>query len=312
MVQLLKQYALTGSVAALLVFILVGTAFAVEPGAGDAAHFLRDGVGARARGMGGAFTVIADDVNAPYWNPAGLIQSPSLRVGGTYESRYGGLSEFQTVGAILASPVMGGGFLWVHSDMYSVYTLSGGVGWDAFALGVSGKLYAFAVPGQRASGLGIDVGGLYRGAAGGLEVVVGATTNDVGWSVIRWEGEGFASRDRVAWVNRLGVAVEGAMPGGRWQVGMELELALRRPPLPDEEDYFSAAVQTNLSLGGELSLHWFALRAGFADIGLGDIEGLSLRPCFGAGIQLEGIAIDVAWVPSQLGGTYLLSMEFGL
>ena len=301
-----------GSAAAILIFILVGAGFAIEPGAGDAAHFLRDGVGARARGMGGAFTAIADDINAPYWNPAGLIQSPSLRVGGTYESRYGGLSEFYYVAGTLISSRLGGGFLWSHSDMYSVYTLSGGVGWNAVALGISGKLYAFTVPGQRASGLGIGVGCLYRATVSELNLTVGATSNDIGWSVIRWEGEDFSSRDHVAWVNRFGMAVAGEMPGVRWRLGTEWEVALRRPPLSAEEDYFATAVQTNLRLGGEVDLRWFTLRAGFADISLENGEGLSLRPCFGAGVQLEGIVIDVAWVPSQLGGTYLLTMEFGL
>ena len=37
-----------------------------------AGEFLRIEVGARAEGMGGAFSPLADDVNAVYWNPAGL------------------------------------------------------------------------------------------------------------------------------------------------------------------------------------------------------------------------------------------------
>ena len=44
-----------------------------QPGA-TAANFLKIGIGARARGMGGAFVGLADDPSAVYWNPAGLSQ----------------------------------------------------------------------------------------------------------------------------------------------------------------------------------------------------------------------------------------------
>jgi hypothetical protein len=38
-----------------------------------AGQFLKIGVSARATAMGSAFTAIADDASAPYWNPAGLV-----------------------------------------------------------------------------------------------------------------------------------------------------------------------------------------------------------------------------------------------
>ena len=45
---------------------------------GNAAPYLRDGVGARSIGLGGAFTAIADDATSTIWNPAGLPANETL------------------------------------------------------------------------------------------------------------------------------------------------------------------------------------------------------------------------------------------
>jgi len=42
------------------------------------ADFLNLPVGARAAGMGGAYTAVSDEASAIYWNPAGLVQIPKL------------------------------------------------------------------------------------------------------------------------------------------------------------------------------------------------------------------------------------------
>lgn len=42
-------------------------------------------VGARPMGMGGAFTAVADDINAVYWNPAGLQQLKTCELTYTFE-----------------------------------------------------------------------------------------------------------------------------------------------------------------------------------------------------------------------------------
>lgn len=56
--------------AALLAGLLVLAAGPAR--AAETASFLTIGAGARALAMGGAFTALADDSNAVYWNPAGL------------------------------------------------------------------------------------------------------------------------------------------------------------------------------------------------------------------------------------------------
>lgn len=48
------------------------------PAAAQPGQFARLGVGARAMALGGAFTGVADDPSASYWNPAGLAQLDNL------------------------------------------------------------------------------------------------------------------------------------------------------------------------------------------------------------------------------------------
>lgn len=56
---------------------------------GETAHFLKIGAGARPIGMGGAFTAVADDVNALTTNPAGLGGLKSREVGFTHAELFG-------------------------------------------------------------------------------------------------------------------------------------------------------------------------------------------------------------------------------
>src|SRR5437016_1052426 len=41
-------------------------------------------VGARASAMAGAYTALADDISALYWNPAGIARLPGINVSATY------------------------------------------------------------------------------------------------------------------------------------------------------------------------------------------------------------------------------------
>lgn len=68
-------------------FLCFSVSEAVHSSAGTTgANFLKIGVGSRAVGMGSAYTGIADDVSAMYWNPAGLSKIKQRQITGMYNS----------------------------------------------------------------------------------------------------------------------------------------------------------------------------------------------------------------------------------
>ena len=55
--------------------------------------FLQIPVGARGTALGGAFSAIADDPTALYWNPAGITQNKGTAVTASYSSMFAGLTH---------------------------------------------------------------------------------------------------------------------------------------------------------------------------------------------------------------------------
>lgn len=80
------------------------------------------GVGARAIGMGGAYTAVADDVYAPYWNPAGIVQTPhfGLTFGAGFQGDLEKLSNMQDALSNNQMPA--------REDMNQSYFLNGYLG----------------------------------------------------------------------------------------------------------------------------------------------------------------------------------------
>ncbi len=67
-------------------------------------EFLAIGVGARALGMGSAYTAVVNDVTSGYWNPAGLLGVRSdLQVGAMHSEYFAGIAKYDYIG--LAKPI---------------------------------------------------------------------------------------------------------------------------------------------------------------------------------------------------------------
>lgn len=81
--------------------LLAGTASAKSSAAGTSgAQFLKLGAGARAGAMGDAFTAIADDAYAAYYNPAGLARLARPQLGGAHSALFQGVS-YQTLAVVV-------------------------------------------------------------------------------------------------------------------------------------------------------------------------------------------------------------------
>src|SRR4029453_10286725 len=98
---------------------------------GGAAAQSSDAVGIRAQGMGGAFTALADDATATWWNPAGLA-------GGAYLNaivEYGRVEDTDTDrrGFSVAFPALGLSYYRTRvtqAELISSTAASGGVRQD--------------------------------------------------------------------------------------------------------------------------------------------------------------------------------------
>mgnify|MGYP003348510586 CR=1 FL=1 len=65
-----------------------------------AGEFMKIPVGARAVGMGGAFSAVADDATAAYWNPAGMVLLPYREAFLQHAEQFGGLVNHNFGGAV--------------------------------------------------------------------------------------------------------------------------------------------------------------------------------------------------------------------
>jgi hypothetical protein len=213
---------------------LVGALLLWGPAEADdfAAAFLENGMGGRALGMGGAFTAVADDASAVFWNPAGLVWKKGGEALASLQSL--SLDRQQSALAVRVNPRgdLAFGLSWQHAgtDGLTARDASGRPAGDiddsqnAYYVGVARRLgddlavgitlkrlnHDLKVPGQgtsNGSGSAFDLGMRWR-----LDprLSLGLTARNIGgrldWSVPRSGGQNSETENNLGTSLALGAA----------------------------------------------------------------------------------------------------------
>ncbi len=235
------------------------------------------GTDAKSLAMGGAFVAVADNYSATYWNPAGLTQFSGVQLGGMNLQPYGvgGLNFSFGGGAVTFQDfALGANYGQLSADLsneygYSDYsyseTMIGGTfayGIDFANFGANVKSYQF----KGESGFGFDLGTLMT--FDGISLGVAAT--DVG-------GVSLGENSKVKSSYRLGVATK----------LLDRAVASAEVDLQGNSRLIKAGFEV-------LPVDQFALRGGVQVPSSGG-------PSFtvGAGINLAGLTVDVAWLQNN-------------
>jgi hypothetical protein len=103
----MRNYRTTSLRSALVIAAMVGVGGLAEAQTDAPKYsneFLAIGVGARALGMGSAYTSVVNDVTAGYWNPAGLLGvKGDLQVGVMHSEYFAGIAKYDYIG--IAKPI---------------------------------------------------------------------------------------------------------------------------------------------------------------------------------------------------------------
>ena len=283
-------------------------------------QFLRVGVGARGPAMGGAFSAIADDASAIYWNPSGLAQLQKREVSLSYNKYF---EDTAAQFVAYAHPTEGNGTFagsvrLMGVDDIEKRSITGGDA-DTADLG-SFDTQDMAVTFGWANKLGMWGGNLNYGAS--LKYVSSDLNTDKAQT-------GAVDLGLLYHLNEdaSGLGLSFAV----LNLGGELKFKDEGDPLPlnlkpgavyrcDFERWgrLNAAIDADMLVNDGLlfvqpGLEWwpremFALRTGY-QFGRDDDAGSGFAA--GMGINVHNISIDYAFVPyGELGDTHRMSLGF--
>ncbi len=290
-----------------LALIMVLSAVAFADGIGAFSAF-KNGIGARALAMGGAFVAVCNDATAMVWNPAGLAQLDDTRLAGMSTDLYGLGWTHQFVGVTTSFANLGIGLGWESMSVSNPITGIGGVPTDSTyelresviigslaanvldvaMVGANVKYYMGKDNNDTAAGFGFDLGLL---VSLGDMFVIGVNAIDLAGSTIEWDG---GATDIVSGLYKAGLAMK--LADEKFVLAADIDF--------DGTDLGDTHVGMEFRVIDELALRGgVVLTNNFQDYYL----------TVGAGINVAGLYVDAAYILEEtLGNTLVLSAEFSL
>ena len=299
--------------------LFTSLAFASEDFAGgQGGAFLRIPVGARPAGLGNAFTAIADDGSAPFFNPAGLCQIKGTRFGAMYNvmsldrmsyqaslivgsSRNAALAvTFNSIGVndiIECDPVSGPTGNFFSSNDMVLGISAGGKIISLLSFGAGAKYMTQSIDDNKATGFAFDLGAMVMTpVSSGLikQLRIGASLLNFGGKM-KWDTDS-DHEDTILPMLRLGASTDLQLTSFDMIGTAEISQSLGREG--DQKNDF----KLHLGVEGWLA-KLFAVRAGL------DGEDFTM----GASILFGDFRFDYAYSPDFLdeGVTHKLAIDLG-
>jgi hypothetical protein len=252
--------------------------------------FLKLGIGARAIGMGEAFTAVAGDSNAMCWNPAGMADITTRKINfmhnewlvGTHYEHLSYITPFNQGVLCAGMTYLGSGDIDLREDSpekkgtYQAYdfALISGYAWkisDDMSVGITGKLLHSKIHDYDANGFALDIGFL-RTTPVADNLLFGGVIQNIG-SKLKFKSDG----DPLPLIFKLGISYN--MLENRLLTTADISK-------PGDND-----IQVNL--GWEYWVnHFLAIRAGY-NSGIDEGPGVTC----GIGYKHPVVNIDYAYVP---------------
>ncbi|MCK4548083.1 MAG: PorV/PorQ family protein [Candidatus Eisenbacteria sp.] len=288
--------------------LVAASAVSADPGQ-TGLTFLKMGQGARAMGMGGAFSTVADDASATYWNPAGCIDVGDTEVLLSHAGWVQGIDmENVAIARSHGDHGFGLSFTVLRTDEIEMRDVDGtrighfrffdfaiqgsyahNIG-DRLVGGVSVKALYEQIDEETATGFAVDIGGILNLPVDGLRV--GACVQHLG-AKMKFIDESFDLPLTI----RGGLSYRLTVPFLSDESIVAFEI--QKPREDDLKTHFGIEV----GLVEKLALR-FGYRTGY------DNQNVSV----GVGIPVNKYRLDYAYVPfySDLGDVHRVTFGIGL